>query len=59
MDLQEVLRQARQHIEAREFDRAESLCAEDELWGLAADAYERGLERGTGVCFCKGRAASG
>ena len=28
MDLQEVLRQARQHIEAREFDRAESLCAD-------------------------------
>ena len=28
MDLQEALRQARQHIEAREFDRAESLCAD-------------------------------
>ena len=28
MDLQEVLHQARQHIEAREFDRAESLCAD-------------------------------
>ena len=28
MDLQEALHQARQHIEAREFDRAESLCAD-------------------------------
>ena len=28
MNVQEVLRQARQHIEAREFDRAESLCAD-------------------------------